>query len=114
MACHKQCANSSVYLSFIIPHIISHRYQARRHASKPPPEEPEEKKPKQTKKKAMTEEEMLAATRKRQKNRKGEGPAKTFQPGKEKKKRGAKGKGGAGMEDNIGGVITELQIKTVS
>ena len=60
----------------------------------------------------MTEEEMLVATRKRQKNRKGDGATKTFQPGK-KKERGAKGKGAPGMEDNIGGVISELQIKTI-
>ena len=104
------------YFVFTLPclsfcKVYSLMYQARRWATKPPPPEPEEKKEKQSKKKAMTEEEMLEATRKRQKNRKGEGSAKTFQPGK--KKRGAKGKG-KDMEDNIGGVISELQIKTVS
>jgi len=88
-------------------------YQERRNAQ-PPEEEPEEEKPpKQKKKKAMTEEEMLEATRKRQKNRPGEGDSKSFNPTKKKKQRGAKKLGNVPQEDNVGGVISELQIKTV-
>ena len=43
-----------------------------------------------------------------------EGAEKSFMPpGKKKKERGAKGVGNIPTEDNIGGVISELQIKTV-
>jgi len=106
------------YIIFTLPclrfcSVWTKLYQQRRNA-KPPEEEPEEQKVvKQKKKKAMTEEEMLEATRKRQKNRKDEGATKGFAPEKKKKERGAKGVGNATTEDNIGGVISELQIKTV-
>jgi len=112
------CMEVMCYIVFTLPclrfcSVWTRLYQQRRNAKPPDEEEPEEKEVKQKKKKAMTEEEMLEATRKRQKNRAGEGDVKSFAPPKKKKDRGAKGKGNVAMEDNIGGVISELQIKTV-
>jgi hypothetical protein len=42
-----------------------------------------------------------------------DGATKGFQPPGKKKERGAKGVGNVAQEDNIGGVISELKIKTV-
>jgi len=112
------CMEVMCYIIFTLPclrfcTVWTRLYQQRRNPVHDATEDPEEGEPRQKKKKAMTEEEMLQATRTRQKNRAGEGGTKSFAPPKKakKKEQGAQGGRKVGVEENIVGAVSELQVK---